>query len=322
MDKIVSLGSRKRPLCSDPSLNEILPVEDAAWELGDIGGAIQATVSSPFTEPQSAFGRLCQGSLLISRMLEHPKRLKDACDLNYGGRFDYSEVKSLIGSAHELNASIQAEMAARPSSYFSLLPAQCLAYSAVLKALDLFCPATAEVSADASSMEMGMEMNAWAAAAAAAAEGNNVPSLQQTAACIENRKTAASEQVRDLAQDLLSIIGSCDDGEMVKTSPFVLDAVYSAATVSLVAWKAGAAAGDPSAEASLATTRELLVRLSGRWRLGVEYLKALEQHGVSAMLGQNFAGSGSSTNSSSGQAGISLVPFPSSAVDVMPAIVC
>ncbi|KAK7743343.1 hypothetical protein SLS62_010666 [Diatrype stigma] len=326
MDKIVSLGSRKRPLYSDPPLNEILPVEDAAWDLGDIGGAIQGTLSSPFREPQSTFGRLCQGSLLASRILELSKRLKDTCGLNCGGQFDYSEVTSLVDSTHELSTSIQAEVAARPASYFGLIPAQCLAYSVMMKALSLICSA-AEASTDTSasglppSMEMGMGMHAWAAAG----ENNNVPSLQQTAAYSESRRKAVSEQVRDLAKDLLVIIGGCAEGEMVKTSPFVLDAMYSAATVSQTAWKSGAGAGsDPSTgETSHTTTRELLARLSDRWRLGVEYLNALDQHGVNAVLGQGFPGGSNNSNSSNGGQTIPLVQFSSSASAVaMPAIVC
>lgn len=287
MDKLVSLGSRKRPLYNEASPNEVFPVDDEAWELGDISESIQGTVSSPYTEQQSTFGRLCQGALLASRMLDHSKRL-ETIRLNCE-RFSYPEVVSLTEAAHELSTSIQAEIAARPTAYFSLIPAQCLAYSAVMKVLSIY---TAEAPDDSIGVP-SMEGRAWT--------GDDV-SLQMT--CIESRK-AMSEQIHDFAKDLLSFI-SCD-GQMVKTSPFVLDAVYSAATVFLAAWKDG---GDQSAEESFATTKKLLVRLSGRWRLGAEYLKALDHHEMNAMIGQNFASS-------------QAVPIlPSSSMVTIPTIVC
>ena len=294
MDKLVSIGSGKRPLYSEPPQNEILPVEDSAWELEDIGGAIQGTISSPFTEPQSTYGRLCQSALLVSRALRC-SRLVDTCRAS-GQYFDRNEVANLTESAHALSAAISTEMTSNPAAYFSLLPAQCLTYSVAMKALNMYIPA---ISGGSMGVPSAMENSVW---------DEKDLSLQMTS--LQSRKKVA-ERVKDVSRDLLSFIRL--DEEMVKTSPFVLDAIYSASSALQSSWREGAStgAGDPNAEAGLATTKKLLGRLGSRWRLGVEYLKALDHHEMTAMMGQNFAGAQPLT----------MAPLPTSMVS-MPTIIC
>lgn len=294
MDKLVSIGSGKRPLYSEPPPNEILPVEDSAWELGDIGGAIQSTISSPFTEPQSTYGRLCQSAFLVSRALRCSK-LVDACRAS-GQYFDRSEAANLTESAHALSAAISTERTANPTAYFNLLPAQCLTYSVAMKALNMYIPVSSGGSMGVSS---AIESGIW---------DEKDLSLQMTS--LQGRKKV-SERVRDLARDLLSFIRL--DEEMVKTSPFVLDAVYSASAALYSSWREGAGTGasDPNAEAGLATTKKLLVRLGSRWRLGVEYLRALDHHEMNIMMGQNFT----STQP------LTMASLPTSIVS-MPTIMC
>ncbi len=284
LDKLVSTGSRKRPLYDEPPPTETLPVSDGAWELGDIDGAIQSRVSSPspFTEHQSTFGRLCQGALLVSRMLEQSRRA-ETCRLT-GTRFDHSEAASLIESAHALGTSIEAEMVAQPGAYFSLIPAQCLAYSAMMKTLDI------------PTME---SRSMWA---------EDDLSLRM-AACIEGGKKTL-EKMRDLVRDLSSIASL--DEQVVKTSPLVLDAVYSAATGT------GTSGSAPASEMA----RKVLARLGVRWRLGVEYLRALDHHEmIDAMIGQGFGCTSSDGGSGSGSQTMTTVPIPVS-IAAMPTIVC
>ncbi|KAI0473989.1 hypothetical protein GGR56DRAFT_676430 [Xylariaceae sp. FL0804] len=147
LDRIVSVGSQKRPLCGEPSPHEILPVEDKAWEAsGDAaaGGLPpmvqqQRTVSSPGSEPQSPFGRLCQAALLLGKMLRHAQRAEIRRLAVPREPTDPAEVAGLAATAHRLGACLRAEAQARgPAAYFALVAARCLAFSALFKVLGLY----------------------------------------------------------------------------------------------------------------------------------------------------------------------------------------
>ena len=213
-----------------------------------------------------------------------------------GQHFDRREVTSLTESAHILSASINTEMTTNPAAYFNLLPAQCLTQSVVMKMLNIYIP---ESSCGSMRILTTIESSLW---------DEEDLSLQITS--LEDRRKT-SDYVRNLARDLFSFIRL--DEEMVKTSPLIMEVIYSASTALLASWRegTGTGVGDPNAEAGLATMKKLFVRLGGRWRLGVEHLKALEQHEMNPLIGQNFAGS---------QA-LPMVSLPTSIVSI-PTVVC
>ncbi|RYP43048.1 hypothetical protein DL768_010106 [Monosporascus sp. mg162] len=278
LDKLVAIGSRKRPLSTEPSANEMLPVADSAFEAGDISAAVQGTVSTPFTEPQSPFSRLCQGAMLVSRALDHARRA-ELRKLN-GELGDAVDVGNLADSAWSLFVSIQRELVAQPAAYFSLVPAQCMALSAAATTLTMYAAGDAQVGGFATAGIPGLE------------GCDNGLSLRMTA--LEGlRKTAA--RARDLARDLSAM--TARDEEAVKTSPLILGAVYSAAAETFFlagpalesSWKDGSNGGDDLlATTTTEAVRKCLARLSPRWRLAGEYLRALDHLEMIVALARTF----------------------------------
>ncbi|RYP57945.1 hypothetical protein DL769_009192 [Monosporascus sp. CRB-8-3] len=275
LDKLVAIGSRKRPLSTEPSPNEMLPVADSAFEAGDISAAAQGTMFAPFTEPQPPFSRLCQGAMLVSRALDHARRAelrKLNCELG-----DAVAVGNLTDSACSLFTSIQRELVAQPAAYFSLVPAQCMALNAATTTLTIYAAGDTQVGGFAT------------ADIPAVAGCDDGLSLRVTAL----RKTVA--RARDLARDLSAM--TAHDEEVVKTSPLVLNAVYSAAaeTFFLAApapastWKDHSSCDDDLlATTTTEAARKCLARLSPRWRLAGEYLKALDHLEMNVVLAGTF----------------------------------
>ncbi|RYP86583.1 hypothetical protein DL770_004882 [Monosporascus sp. CRB-9-2] len=278
LDKLVAIGSRKRPLSTEPSANEMLPVADSAFDAGDISAAVQGTVSAPFTEPQSPFSRLCQGAMLVSRALDHARRV-ELRKLN-GELGDAVEVGNLADSACSLFVSIQGELVAQPAAYFSLMPAQCMALSATTTTLSMYAAGDAQVGDFPTAGISGLE---------GCEDGL---SLHMTA--LEGlRKTAA--RARELARDLLAM--TVRDEEAVKTSPLILGAVYSAAAEAFLlaapalesSWKDSSNGGDDLlATTTTEAARKCLARLSPRWRLAGEYLRALDHLEVVVVLARTY----------------------------------
>ncbi|KAI5927292.1 fungal-specific transcription factor domain-containing protein [Camillea tinctor] len=267
VDKIISIGSQKRPLCGEPAPNEILPINDKAWESGDASLVVQRTVTSPSSDSQSPFGRLCQCALLIAKMLRYVQRT-EIRKANHE-RLDYSEVANITEAASSLNQCLQAELAADPGGYFSLAAARCLIFSASMKALSIYSAEVLGTSSIGASSITSVQEQLW----------TDEDLALRLVAVDEMKKTAA--HVRDFAADLFAYITM--DEDLVRTPPFVLDAVYSAAATFWSAWKEDA---DPVAETSLENLKRCLVRIGGRWRLGGEYLKLLDQLEMSSMIGQ------------------------------------
>ncbi|KAK6070175.1 fungal specific transcription factor domain-containing protein [Seiridium cupressi] len=262
MDKLVSLGSYKRPMCAEPSPDELLPTNDKAWDMEDSARAFQRTVSSPFSDLQSTFARLCQAALLSGRTLRHHGELEQR-KVN-GERYDFTDVGRLMDDTHTLCKALQSDFATNPAAYFSLVAAKCLNFTGILRILAMY-------ASGESLRGVGSEWN------------EEEMTLQMTA--IEGTKKTAAH-VRDFAADLFAFISL--DEDVVKTPPMVLDAFYLGSMAHHSVWKE---TGDPIAESSLETTRKCLIRLSGRWRLGKELLDMLETHEMNYIVGPNFQSS-------------------------------
>lgn len=262
LDKLVSLGSYKRPMCAEPLPEELLPTNDKAWDTGDNARAFQRPCSSPFSDLQSTFGRLCQSAMLASRTLRHHADLEQR-KIN-GDRYDFSDVAHLMEDSHILCKALQSDFASNPTAYFSLVAARSLNFTAVLRILAMY-------ASGESLRGVGSEWNEEEIA------------LQMTA--IEGMKKMAA-YVRDFAADLFAFIAL--DEDVVKTPPMVLDAFYLGSMTQYSAWKE---TGDSTAETSLETTRKCLIRLSGRWRLGKEFLDMMETQEMNYMVGASFQSS-------------------------------
>ncbi|KAI3324679.1 fungal-specific transcription factor domain-containing protein [Xylariaceae sp. AK1471] len=266
LDKIICVGSDKRPSCGEPSGNEILPVLDEAWDTGDASLAIQHTVTSPRTDFQSAFARLCQAALLISKTLRHCQRAK-LLKLQHKPP-DHSETAGLIEAAFGLSACLQTEITAQPERYFAAIPALCLTYSAAFKIIATHL----EDSPRETTLIPPFEDTAWA---------NRNMTAQMTA--FASRKEIMAH-MHDIARDI-SACTSHEEG-LAKISPFVLDAVYSTG-VTYSWWKehSGCSAAAPSSE----MIKTGLLQISSRWGLAREYVGLLEQHEIAAMSSSGFS---------------------------------
>ncbi|KAH8682267.1 fungal-specific transcription factor domain-containing protein [Xylariales sp. PMI_506] len=262
LDKLVSLGSYKRPMCPEPYPNDLLPTNDKAWELGDTGAAFQRPVSAPFSDVQSTFARLCQAALLAARTLRHHASLERRKAT--GERFDFGEVASVSEHVHILSKALQTDLTANPANYFSLVAARSLNYISILKILSLY-------ASGESLRGVGSEWN------------EEEMALQLTA--LDGVKKVVSHLV-GFAVDLLTFIAL--DEDVVKTPPMVLDPIYLAALTQHSTLKE---MGDPVAEASLETMKKCLLRLSGRWRLGKELLDMYELHEMHYIVTPNLSSS-------------------------------
>jgi hypothetical protein len=242
-------------------------VPDEAWDTGDASLAIQHTVASPRTDFQSAFARLCQAALLISKTLRHCQRAK-LLKLQHKPP-DHSETAGLIEAAFGLSACLQAEITAQPERYFAAVPALCLAYSAAFKII--------AINLSDSSQRDTTPIPAFGDAT----WGGRNMTAQMIA--FESRKEAMAH-MHDIARDM-SACTSHKEGPS-KISPFVLDAVYSAG-VTYSWWM------EHNGQSVAGTGHEMikkeLLQISARWGLAGEYMGLLEQHDIAAMSSSGFS---------------------------------
>ncbi|KAL7917750.1 hypothetical protein ACQKWADRAFT_274362 [Trichoderma austrokoningii] len=72
LDRFVSIGCPGRPfVTADPRLDDLLPVDDAAFDLGSIELDDISTLSAPKTGHMSKFSLLCQAAHLLGQVLHH-----------------------------------------------------------------------------------------------------------------------------------------------------------------------------------------------------------------------------------------------------------
>jgi len=264
LDKIICVGSDKRPLCGEPANNEILPVPDEAWDSGDASLAIQHTVTSSRLDPQPPFARLCQAALLVSKMLRHCQRIK-LLKLQHKLPGN-GEVASLTEGALELAACAQTEISAQPEKYFALVPALTLAYSAVFKIVmtHLHPSAAPPETAPAAAYEDAD----WAATTTGNNNNNTTPSTQLIS--YDSQKKAMTH-MHDIVHDITAFI-SHKEG-LAKISPFALDAIYTAG-VTCACWRQ---------QCGLKTIQKCLAGIRVRWAVTAQYEALLEQHDLAAV---------------------------------------
>lgn len=256
------MGSYRRPMCREPLPDDLLPTNDKAWDMNDNASAFQRPVVTPLSDAQPPYARLCQAALIASRSLQHHTNL-EMCKIR-GDRFDFNDVAHLTDDAHQLCKALEADFAASPTIFFQLVAARSLNFTAVLKVLSTYAYGESLRGVGSEWNEEEMAFQATAAAGI--------------------KKTSA--YVRNLATDLSAFISL--DEDVVKTPPMVLEAFYLASTTHHNLSKES---NEPGAELSLETTRKCLVRLSGRWRLGKEFLDMLEAHEMNYIVGASYQAS-------------------------------
>ncbi|KAH8646924.1 hypothetical protein BGZ61DRAFT_469955 [Ilyonectria robusta] len=72
LDRYVNVGGKHRPFsCDDVRPDELLPVDDKHWDQGELALVQPLAVSTSTTVKICPFGRTCQASHLLSRVLRH-----------------------------------------------------------------------------------------------------------------------------------------------------------------------------------------------------------------------------------------------------------
>jgi hypothetical protein len=309
LDRVISLGSKKRlaGTLDLPVDTEMLPVDDLAWDSGDMAFSFQRSAArTPLEDPTtSPFARLAQASMFASRAMAHCKEAArryghrgpndSAKDVDENGEnkdaFGIKDAMEIIRDLHKLGRSIETGIAngggVGSDAYFALIPSQCLVWSTIIMVMDLYsCPEHmrpgAGISNEDGSTEEGLKMQAEA-----------MRGLLTT-----------SERIKVFAGELLSLsdsptispdvsmagVGDGDGGggggggeeagAMDRMSPLCFDAIYCALATFHWYWKEN---GLLEMRQGLEQTRAALVRMAPRWRLAGEYLGIERHHDVTGI---------------------------------------
>ncbi|KAF2111959.1 putative fungal-specific transcription factor [Lophiotrema nucula] len=71
LDRFVSIGCPGRPFATtEPRLEDVLPVDDDAWDQGVLGLGEIHTLSTPMTSHMSKFALICQAARLLGQVLD------------------------------------------------------------------------------------------------------------------------------------------------------------------------------------------------------------------------------------------------------------
>ncbi|KAK7738076.1 hypothetical protein SLS63_002409 [Diaporthe eres] len=307
LDRIISLGSKKRFAGGpdQPVDTEMLPVDDHAWDSGDMAFSLQRSTRTPLEDlTASPFARLAQASMLTSRAMMHCK----GATRRYAHRgpkgsgngtsekekdtdaFSIKEVKEIIRDLHTLGHAIETDITnaggVGSDAYFALSPSRCLVWSTIIMVMDLYsCPEHMRPGAG-----IGNE------------DGRSAEELAMQVEAIKGL-TTTSERIKVFAGELLgmscspaaspdvSMAGVEDGGgaDVVgRLSPLCFDAIYCALATFLWHWKEN---GQPEMRQGMEQSRAALVGMAPRWRLAGEYLDIERYHDVMGIVTDRAEGS-------------------------------
>ncbi|KKY31101.1 putative fungal specific transcription [Diaporthe ampelina] len=293
LDRFISLGS-KNHFAGDldqPVDSERLPIDDRAWDSGDMALSIQRSTITPLEDlTASHFARLAQASMLTSRAMAHCKGAsrryvhrgdKDSGNGPTEGKEKHSirEATEIIRDLHTLSHAIETDIAnaggVGSDAYFALSPSRCLVWSTMIMVMDLYsCPEHMHTGAG-----VGSE------------DGRTAQELAMQVEAIKGLMTT-SERIKVFAGELLSLshtpatspdvsMAGADSGGEVdaveRLSPLCFDAIYCALATFHWQWKEN---GQPEMKRGVEQTRAALVRMARRWRLAGEYLEIERHHEV------------------------------------------
>lgn len=301
LDRMISLGSKKRfaSALDLPHDTEMLPVDDLAWDSGDMAFSLQkSAASTPLEDPTaSPFARLAQASMLTSRAMAHckgatrryvhrgPKNSGTDADEKDKNKdtFGIKEVTEIIRDLHLLSRAIETGIAnaggVGSDAFFALNPSRCLVWSTIIMVMDLYsCPEHMRPGAGISSED-----------------GRTEEELAMQVEAIKGL-TTTSERIKVFAGELLNLshspaaspdvsMGGVDGGgeadAVDRLSPLCFDALYCALATFHWHWKEN---GQPEMRQGLEQTRAALIRMAPRWRLAGEYLGMERHHDVVGIM--------------------------------------
>ncbi|RFU26774.1 hypothetical protein B7463_g9567, partial [Scytalidium lignicola] len=250
VDRMLSLGGQSHIITNqEPKDTDLLPVDDAAWDEGNMTQGIAKTGETPYSEQVAPFPRLCQVSHLLGKIFVH----HDATFPSDKDRFD--DASRLFEKATSLSRILQEE--ATDNDYVSLSAAIALSFSAICAVCDPYsCPKTVTGHTDVSTETAEAQLQA-----------------------IDGLKRA-SQNIVEFAERLNTVMPLPQDVDRI--SPFIMDAMYCAAANH--AWWVRES-GDANSQLALDNLRNCLRRLGTRWRNAAEYLRILEAQEFTYAIG-------------------------------------
>ncbi|KAF5250248.1 hypothetical protein FANTH_4525 [Fusarium anthophilum] len=260
LDKLVSLGSRKRCLLPEVHPQCKLPVDDDVWDRGQVNIAINHSTSISYHTQQAPFARLCQASMYLGRALSY------AQDNSTMTNSRIEEIMSLAGELSDFAAVVDNESAAlSPEKSLALLAPRFIFRSALFVALDRFtCPE--KISAEPGYIESSGDKTQ-----------NEIELQRRSMGIIEQ----ASEHIQTVGMELLRLFRTEGIFLMSKVSPFILDSIYASAAT--FHWLLGEG-GNEVYRTAAAELDLFLDTISSRWRLGSTYREMLTVHDVTARV--------------------------------------
>lgn len=205
-----------------------------------MSAAREALVGSPISEPVTSFPRLCQATVMLGKVFSH----------RFGDEFASEAEQFKAASELYLDASALArkisEEGETEQDFFSYASAIALTYSTLCTLCDTYCcpkDACKSIGKEASEMQ---------------------------GQAIEGLKTVSSTIVNFVDH----INGNTPlSQELDRTSPIIMDALYSAAAN--YAWMVRES-GDGVYQNALDAIRMCLTKLGTRWRNAAHYVRILE----------------------------------------------
>ncbi|KAE8153586.1 hypothetical protein BDV25DRAFT_168610 [Aspergillus avenaceus] len=255
LDRVISLGSRRRFSFPGPANTDPLPVNDFAWNEGDVTRAVQCPATTPFSLLESPFARLCHAAICISQVVEC-KRLSQQMHTEYiSGVITLSDnLCALSVALNEMQSPSQ-----QVDEYLDLLGPRCLILSAIYMLLDDHCCPE--------KLQDGPGYNI-----SDAAKTPEEQLLQVNAMLIVQD---ISNQLHRVTLQIIAILENDwqDQGLLGQITPFVLDALYC--TMATFRWVLSEG-GNETIQSRLGDVKRCMQNLGDRWHLAQEYL-ALEQ---------------------------------------------
>ncbi|KAK2689437.1 hypothetical protein QWA68_011882 [Fusarium oxysporum] len=260
LDKLMSLGSRKRCLLPDIHPQCKLPVDDDAWDRGEVTLAVNHSTSISYQLQQSPFARLCQASMYLGRAISYAR------DNSAMTSSRIEQIMSLAGELSDFGAIVDNETTTlSPKKSVILLAPRCVVRSALFVALDRFtCPE--KISAEPGYVDSPGDKTQ-----------NEIELQRQSMHIIKQ----ASEQLHTLGMELLPAFGTDGISSLSKISPFMLDSIYASAAT--FHWLLGEG-GNEIYHTAAADLDMFLDTMSSRWRLGSTYREMLAVHDVTARV--------------------------------------
>ncbi|GAM40130.1 fungal specific transcription factor [Talaromyces pinophilus] len=249
LDRVISLGSRRRFSFPEPADVHVLPANDEAWDSGNITNIIQYPCTAPLSTYVSPFARLCQSAMFISRVAVCSS-VSQAASMHH-----ISAVTSLTTELCSFRSIIADEIASSSmEEYLRLLAPCCLTWSALFMLLDSYC--CPEKLGD----EPGYTPSGDA-------KGPEELAIQIQATLVVR---SISDEAYEHTKRLMDVISHMPGMDPIgSVSPFSLDALYCSMVTFQWVYREG---GDELTEARLADIEFCMRRLGERWRLASEYL--------------------------------------------------